>query len=409
MVGRASGRPSPRVPHRLPAREATLVAHGLMEPGTADVNQGQLFSTAQFQRPVADVAREAGVAPPLASSVGGFLPDITGSPSGGRSAHRRKAEALQKFAEVRSAHPVDAGPGLGGAQARHMAHLQQLSDTAPEGTSWYTTRDPETGHVGPGSSVTGIEQASQRTNTPMAAMTRATAQISPRVPWSRGNPNYRGYPNLESAEGVARTVRERESRFPGRQAREATLERLGQEAPGIALPLSKSRAAVSVGTPGVTSTPLPTGENFAKVPNFNESLSVGQTQIPTAVRAQYAGAYTSDMWDLAAKGLPESFHKKQGAYSVDKMLSTRTAFKNRELPSKLQERTWEQHRGALDPEPLTASIDVSGRGDYRPAPSLLNEDQITGKLSPSFDFRRSSHGAVPERRSATAARLGLDF
>lgn len=408
MVGRASGRPSPRVPHRLPAREATLVSHGLMEYGTADVNQGHLFSTAQFQRPIGDVAREAGVAPPLASSRGGFLPDIGASASGNRSAHRRKAEAIQKFAEVRSANPVDAGPGLG-AQGRHMAHLQQLSDSAPEGTSWYTKRDPETGHVGPGSSVEGIQQASQRTNTPMAAMTRATAQISPRVPWSRGNANYRGYPNLESAEGVAGAVRERESRFPGRQAREATLERLGQEAPGIALPMSKGRAAVSVGTPGVASTPLPAGEGYQKVPNFNESLSVGQTQIPSRVRAQYAGAYTSDMWDLSAKNLPENFHKKQGAYSVDKMLSTRTAFKNRELPSKLQERTWEQHRGALDPEPLTSSTDVSGKGDYRPAPSLLNEDQITGKLSPSFDFSRSSHGAVPERRSATAARMGLEF
>lgn len=409
MVGRMTGRPSPRAPIRTPAREATLAKHGLMEQGTADVNQGQLFSTQQFQRPVADVAREAGVAPPLASSQGGFMPGIEASPSGGRSAHQRKVDAIQNFADTRNAHPIDvphltpAGDEYG-AQARHMEHLTRLGRAAPA-SPWYHDLSEE-GRVQPGHAVAGIQQVAAQTDSSMEATTRATAQISPRTPWTMGNPQYRSTPNLDTTRQVAQSVRDRESRFPGRQARESTLERLGRESGGIALPLSKERAAVSLGMPGETVKPMPTGENFAKVPNFRENLSSGQEQLPKPVRAAYAGAYTSDSWDLSAKGLPESFHKRQGQYELDKMLSTRVAFKNRVLPGDLQSGVWSHHRSMTDPEPLTASTNTEQ--GYRPAPSMLSE-QFGGKLTPNFDFSKSTAGAVPERRSATAARMGLEF
>lgn len=420
MVGRKSGRPSPRAPIRQPAREATLVKHGLMEAGTGDVNQGHLFNGQQFEVPVEEMAQRAGVAPPLPSSRGGFLPGIEASPSGSKSAHQRKVDAIQSFAETRAANPIDVPtmtkrmgrrnpPQEYGQQARHLQHMENLASAAPATSNWYTEGGTS---AGPGQAVEGITQAAQRTNSTMAQMTRATAQISPRVPWSTGNPNYRSMPNLESAENVGRAVRERETRNPGVQAREATLERLGQGAPGIALPLSKARAAVSMGSPGVTSTPLPAGENYAKVPNFNESLSIGQEQIPTRVRAGYAGSYTSDMWDLQAKNLPENFHSKQGQYEVDKMLSARSAFKRRELPSHQQARVWSKERSTVDPEPLTASVDVGG-GSYRKQPSLFSEDQFSRKLSPSFDFSRSKEGSVPDPRrlagGGAAARMGLEF
>ena len=67
-VGRKSGRVAPLRQLRQPAREATLVQHGLMEAGTGDVNQGQLFSTEQYQEPITETAKRFGVTPPMASS-----------------------------------------------------------------------------------------------------------------------------------------------------------------------------------------------------------------------------------------------------------------------------------------------------------------------------------------------------
>jgi len=415
IVGRKSGRVAPLAPLRQPAREATLVKHDLMEAGTGDTNQGQLFSSKQFERPVSQVAREAGVAPPLASSAGGFLAGIEASPTGKVSAHQRKVNAIQSFAETREANPIDVphtGPGGHeiGQGARHMAHLQALGEKAPE-SPWYI-KPKEGGGMEEGKALEGIRTAAAQTDSTMASMTRATAQISPRVPWSSGNANYRGMPNLETATNIGRSVRERESNFPGVKARESTLERLGQESGGIGLPLSKARAGVSLGRPETAAEPLPSKtEGSDKVPNFNESNSIAQEQIPSAVRAQYGGSYTSDMWDLSAKNLPEKFHAKQGQYEVDKMLSTRTAFKNRVMPAHLQSGIWSQERNEKDPEPLTASVHT-GEGKYEPAPSLLRDDQF-GKLSPSFDFSRNKEGSVPDPRKlaggGTAARMGLDF
>jgi hypothetical protein len=384
-----------------------------MPSGKGDPNQGQLFQTQQFEKPVSEIAHAAGVAPPLASSGGGFLPGIEASPTGAVSAHQRKVNAIQNFAETRASHPIDvphqtpAGDDYGQG-ARHMAHLTKLMAAAPT-SPWYSGRDEETGHVTPGQAVPGIETAAAQTDSSMASMTRAVAQTSPRTPWSMGNANQPSTPNLTTATNVGRAVRERESRFPGVKARESTLERLGRESPGIGLPLSKERAAISLGRPGTSSDPLPAKtEGMEKVPNFNEGLSVGQEQIPTAVRAAYAGSYTSDAWDLSAKGMPETLHKKAGQYDVDKMLSTRVAFKHRMLPGDLQSNVWSHERATKDPEPLTASVQDAA-GKYHDAPSLLREDQFTGKLTPSFDFSRSSEGAVPDRRSDAAKRMKIDF
>jgi hypothetical protein len=115
------------------------------------------------------------------------------------------------------------------------------------------------------------------------------------------------------------------------------------------------------------------------------------------------------MWDLQAKNLPEEFHRRQGQYSMDKMLSTRTAFKRRELPADMQAAVWEHVRGRTDPEPLTASIESPPKsGQYRKAPSLFSEEPGSDKLTPSFDFR-SKEGAVADRRSEVAKRLGIEF
>jgi hypothetical protein len=116
------------------------------------------------------------------------------------------------------------------------------------------------------------------------------------------------------------------------------------------------------------------------------------------------------MWDLAGKNLPENTHDRMGTYSVDKMLSTRAAFKRRELPSDFQAATWHHVRSTMDPEPLTASTNVGTATNprYHKMHSLLSEDQM-GNLTPSFDFTRSAGGEMPDRRSETAKKLGTDF
>ena len=403
ITGRKSGRVAPLTPLRQPAREATLVAHGLMEPGKGDTNQGQLFSTKQFEKPVSQVASEAGVAPPLASSAGGFLPGITASPTGAVSAHQRKVNAIQSFAETRAEHPIDvphltpAGDEYGEG-ARHMAHIQKLGEAAPK-SPWYTDRDPDTGHVTEGRAIEGVRTAAAKTDSTMPAMTRAVAQTSPQTPWTSGNANSPGFPNLETATNVGRSVREREARNPGVKARESTLERLGRESPGVGLSLSKERAAVSLGRPETASTPLPAKtEGMEKVPNFNENLSMGQEQVPTAVRAEYAGAYTSDMHDLAAKNLPETLHKTKGQYDMDKMLSARVAFKNRVLPGHLQSGVWSKQR---DPEPLSTAVAPRG---------CCVRTSSAASWSRASTSPRSSEGAVPDRhRSEAAKRANTDF
>lgn len=401
LTGRASGRPAPRAHSRIPAREATLVEHGLLSPGDANPAHGQLFDPSPYDAhaSVADSARAHNTSPPLASSEGGFLPRI--GDAGNRSAHSRKIAALRSYSETRAANPIEgANPNIG-AVAQTMDHLSsQLAGARP--TDWYSRRD-EYGHVTEGRSTEMVRDAAHATGTGMSEMTRAAAQMSPRMPWSEGNPLHRTFPNLE----VTRSVAEATKGLG--HLDDEKLRQIAVDAPGQGLPLSKERAGMSIARPETAAEPLPAGENYQKVPNFNESLSFSREDLPQDVRRAYAGSYTQDVHDLTAHGMPEGLHNKRGQYDVSAMAASRVAFKNRMLPPNMQADIWETVR---PPEPLTVTHGWGQAGGPVEQQSLFREDGFSGsggKLSPQFDFTASSRGTVRDDRSEYAKSMGLDF
>lgn len=405
LRGRKSGRVAPRVHHRLPARESTLVNHGLMEYGDADPRQGQLFDTTPYtvDADVDAAARRAGVAPPLPSSRGGFLPGIEGTKT--KSAGKRKVEAIQKYAEMRRDNPVDAPEGVGEIAAT-MHHVQSLRDDAGGHRDWYSKRDAR-GHVIEGESTAQIREAAARTGIGMTEMTRAVAQMSPQMPWSDGNPLDRSYPNIESTEAVAHKVREAEieaAKTGGSpKLSHEELGAIGKTAEGQGLSLSKERAAVSIGDPSTSTQPLPGAQNYRKVQNFNESLNFSRPELPSTVRQAYAGSYTQDLWDMQAHNVPDNLHDRVGQYEISHMIGSRAAFKRGELPADYQAAVWEHVR---DPDPLTTSYDAGG-GRYKKSKSLFREEP-DGTLSPQFDFSRPS-GKPQDNRSAKARDFDLPF
>lgn len=404
------------IPLRQPRREAVLQHHGLLTSGEADVNQGMLFEPKHYgEQSLDELASSRGLPPPLPSSRGGWLPGIEASPGGRKSASERKIDAVKSFSRIRESSPFPGGETAQeldpvSPQAHHMRSLIDLHQRSPQNTNWYGSYDK--GSVGPGEATEGIARAAQRTGTSPVEMTRAVAVTSPQMPWTAGNKLYQTHPNIETAESVADTLHS-EIRESGRRSfSENEIETMGKNAPGQGMNLGKGRAALAFGVGGETAQPVRAGEGYGKVPNFNEANLVGNQDVPRRLRAAYAGSYTSDVWDLTGKGLdPEGFHRTQGMYEVDKMLSTRAAFKQRVLPPQMQESTWTTTRGEHAPEPLTASVNVAQPHEapkYRNFPSLFH-DEHGGNLQPSFNLRGRAARETPARRSPRAEKFGLEF
>jgi hypothetical protein len=357
-----------------------------MSPGDADPAQQQLFDAAAWTETPSEVAAQHGYPKPQASSErGGFLPDI--GPVHGRTAHQRKVNALQGYAAKRSESPL---PGGGTSIAAEYTHLQSLRDrSAP--SAWYSEKS-ESG-ISPGHMHEVIGNQFERSGVSEVRAVRAVAQMSPQMPWSSGNPLYRGYPNVEDAREVARTVGNA-PQTPERAAKK------GLRSPGQGLPLSKQRAAQAIAVPNEPSRPMVhEGSTYKKVSNFNESGLASAPETPQALRGAYSGSYTADMWMLQhAHHLTESSHKIVGGYDIQKTLAQRAAYKRRELPMDFQAAIWSHVR---EPDPLTVNLQTAP-GRYTKIHSLLSEEG-----HPNFDFSKAN--PVVERRSATAQRHGLEF
>ena len=155
-----------------------MVSHGLLERGEVDPNQGQLFNTSSYETPLSHLAAQHGVPAPLESSRGGWLPEIEPSPSGVKSASKRKIEAVTNFTRTREAALFPGSETSQetrplSAQAHHMRGVTELRGRSPQTTRWYA----EYGRsgLGPGEATEGIEKAAQRTGATPASMTRAIA------------------------------------------------------------------------------------------------------------------------------------------------------------------------------------------------------------------------------------------
>src|SRR5262245_25163428 len=214
-VGRKTGRPSPRpMGHGRggPRHETIMAAHGLMESGAADPRQGQLF--APHELPQAETAKalaaKHGVAPPLAASRPGFMPELYEKEGGGTvstaQAHKRMAGGISRLSNYSLSQSTT--PPVATALSERAATRALHQGDAP----WYASRSevsPGRYELGPGSATEMITAASRRAGVGYEAMSRATAITSPRTLWTKGQEGTADWkaPNVESATNVLRDVR----------------------------------------------------------------------------------------------------------------------------------------------------------------------------------------------------------
>lgn len=398
MVGRKTGRPSPRTPVRAPRHEQILAAHSLIDSGAADPNQGQLFPTSRPPS-MREQASASGVAPPLASSRPGFMPGVYEHPKGGfrdtGDAHKAMVAGVKRVAthelgaggdyvsrsgeDIRTTSTHLRAPGTEGPETRapmaHAMHERQTTADRIQGDApWYASRTMnQTGRydLGPGSATEMVRGMAHRTGESYEMAARVTAVTSPRTRWTGGQAGTDDFeaPNVESAENVVKGVQG--AYASGKEFRVADV---GAAAHGRALGEMKSKAAVLYNK-GETDTAIPIGDlSSQKVPNFEQSLLLGHGTQST--QRQAAAAYTVDTHDVTSQGSHVDLLKTQPGYAVSHMLGRRTALANRDLAPMSQSRVWEGQRSKT-PEPL---------GEHS-----LFEETRSGKVRPR-------HNALPGTR-----------
>lgn len=423
LVGRKTGRPSPRVPIRAPRHEQLLAEHGLIDQGAADPNQGQLFSVPPGPS-LREQASAKGMPPPLASSRPGFMPGVYEAGGGefrsSADAHKTMARAIQRVA-THEAHPdydatmeasgdplrpsTTSTPSVGPAIRAPIAHAMHQRQIAYDrgdkiGTNWYATVSGEGKErsLGPGSSTELVAKVAADTGVSHLMANRVTALTSPRTAWDEGQPGTPDYrtPNVDAARNVIHAVK-------GAQAASETGD-ISVKRAGVVGEMSEGqtpgrmkRKAGEIFAGGRTDTPIPIAElSSQKVPNFEPSLLLGHHD-PTAQKLA-AHSYTSDTWDMVSQGSHQDIGKTQGGYAVTQMLGRRTALKNRDLAPVGQEKTWVGTRAPEGPQTYgeNSMFERTRAGKVRPRPELLPD--AGPPVSHQFD-----------NRSETAKRLGIEF
>jgi hypothetical protein len=393
LKGRASGRVSPREAVRPARREQVLANHGLLEQGQADPNQGPLFSLAAAgipTIPAAAIARQRGVAPPLASSVGGFMPGIQRNTRAGTV--KAKVNAVNKMADAR----VRTGTSRGGAPIKETMEDRAALYDMGKPADWYQPVSNGRNVMGEGMARTAIDNAALRTRTTNTQMTRAAALTSPRTAWDEGGaPGTTDYvmPNVQSAENVVRALR---SAPDGADPRT-----VGAGAEGSALNGMKAKAAeYHAGVP--TSSPIRVVDpSSQKVPNFEQSLHMSHVD-PEVVRGA-SGSYTVDGWDAKGIGGDEKLLKSDTGYAVAHMTGQRAAMKAGELGPNFQARTWNSLRDSEQPASMgTNRLFVSKRsGALAPNPNAMAPERV---------IEPPAHQSRAQRRGqSTADKYDLEF
>lgn len=428
MVGRKTGRPSPRPGGvQAPRHETILAAHGLMDQGAADPNQGQLWAPHELPPTVgaAGVAAQHGVAPPLASSRPGFMPGLyerQAKVDGDAhivhattiEAHKAMAGAIRRLPQfevdeagkrrggdaretrTHTVPPGHEGPELRAPVANAMHERATTRSLHGGDAPWYASRQevaPGRHELGPGSATEMIENSAARTGTSYGVTSRAVAITSPRTRWTEGQPGTNDFaaPNLESAENVVRGVQQAHASGE----RDPDWAATGALAYGRSLGEHKAKAAVDMAT-RTTADPIPIAElQSQKVPNFNQSLM--QSHPSQAIRRQSAHSYTVDTHDVTAQGSHVDLLKTPGGYALAQMTGRRSALKHGELATMHQSGVWEgQRTKTQEPMGEHSMLETTRSGHVRPRATAM-----PNHVSPS-----QFHG---DGRSDTAKRFGTEF
>lgn len=394
LQGRASGRLSPRDAIRAPRREQVLANHDLIPSGAANPHQGQLFNPRSIPSKTPEqIARERGVAPPLASSKGGFMPGLQRTtPERTRAA---KATAVKALGAARARTGNYSDTPVKDAMADRAALYAQGKPA-----DWYQPVSEGRNVMGEGMARTAIDNAALRTGVSNEHMTRAVALTSPRTAWDAGGaPGTTDYsrPNIESAENVIRAVKGLGKDPSVSAAREAA-----SMAPGKALNQPKMKAAEYF-VAGDTKSPIRVADpSSQKVPNFEQSLHM--SHVDPAIVRQASGSYTVDSWDTAGIKADEKMLKSDTGYAIAHMTGVRAALKAGELPPNFQARSWNALREMAQP------VDM---GTNR-----LFETQRGGRIVPNRSAmppeREETMASLQEmsrlsRRTSTADKYGLEF
>ena len=393
LVGRKTGRPAP-LPmghgRSIPRHESLLATHGLIDQGAADQRQGQLFVP-----PVNPV--QHGMAPPLASSRPGYMPELYEKEGGGhvttKQAHKRMVGAVNRLSNfgLTSAQALE---NRAATRSRHLGEAPWYAERTP-----HSPENPNQGRfdLGPGSATKMINTAAQREGVSYDEMSRATAITSARTRWTGGTPGTDDFsaPNLESARNVVRDVKVAKSVADDLdvQVDYADVGRHARSEGALQDQMAKAGADFAVGDPF---RPVPIANLYSqKVPNFNQSLQLANPS--QAVRRQAAMSYTVDTHDVSAMGAHPDLLKTSGGMAIARMTGRRSALRHGELPPMHQSATWEgQKSKEVEPLGKNSLLETMRSGKIRTRP-----EQEAGHISPQFDN--------VDRRSPHAKKLGIEF
>lgn len=358
--GLKTGRISPRVPRRLPARDRINIARGLVNPGDVDMNQGMLFHPDEVKggTPLEEIARREGVPTLRPSSSPGFLPGLTGSAKGDVTASEQKIRALQSF-QGALAIPNNT---IAGSVAHAEGHMTGVAPA--EGTSWYADKAADAIQA---ATRVASERESAVSGVPShlsaPQMRRSVALFSAQRPWDTGNKQEGSY----RISNVENTVNLPAHLAAGGSAKEYKVPAVQEGFPvagQFAMPQTgdvQEKAASVIS--GETHPGDPHTSPYDKIATFDSALHFGMTE-NQALRRHLGNAMVVDTHQARVTGLPDYkvVSNRVGGYDVAAMVNRRAALRagvkalNRgetpALPIEAQETSW----AAVRPSPSVGQM-----------------------------------------------------
>lgn len=349
--GLKSGRISPRVPIRLPARDRIDLARGLVDVGDVYVRQGMLFHPDEIQEtPISEIAMREGVPTLRPSSMPGFLSGLTGSEGGRTTPTEQKINALTKYKEALAI----PDKTIAGAVAHAQSYMTGVAPAA--GESWYADKAAD---AIPAAARRAGEQASEGgipAHISGSQMRGAVAQFSAQKPWDQGNAQEGTYriTNVDNPVGLpahmARGLSPRTYRvgavsegFP--VAGETVMPQTGDV-------MEKAGAILS----GDVHPGTPHTSQYDKIATFDSALHFGLTQ-SRPLKRHLSNAMVVDTHQARVGGLPnyDVVSNIKGGYDVAAMVSRRAGLRagiqalnaglTPSLPIENQETSWSNIRG----------------------------------------------------------------
>jgi len=402
--GLKSGRISPRVPKRLPARDRIDMARGLVNPGDVDMNQGSLYHPDEIAvTPLSDLAKRDQVPMLRASSMPGFLPGVEGSETGRVSSTQRKIKALKSFSE----NLVTPEKTI----ASSVAHAESfMPGVAPEpGSSWYEDKAADAIVDATSRAAHKVKEATgEPSHLSSPQMRRSVAYFSAQRPWDVGIPSEGTY-RISNVENVvdlpAHVARGEDPRTYTVPAVRGGFPVAGKRAMPQTGDVQEKSAEVIKGNVNPSD---PHSSEADKIATFDSGLSLGMTR-SQPLRRHLHQAMVIDTHQARVAGLPDYdvVANREGGYDVAAMVNRRAALRSgvKQLnagftpatPIEGQEGSWKKIR-EQGGQPLGMM-------------SLLTEDPKTGQLVPN-DFDKVSKwndkvteqvtSGIPEPRKKTS-------